>query len=447
MNAYRKLPAKGIFFTIALLLLFLFSPAGLRAQYLIVDCTGATPGAYPTINAAVPNATPGSFILVTGPCTETVFLNGLSNLNLGAYYGQTANINGTISISNSENVMLYGLNVTNPAGNGISVSNSRSISLDVCTSSGNAGVGLSVGGMSDVTVGASGGFDHNTAGGMNITGNSLVAIVAWAGPVDISNNGGPGVWASQANFSTLGSTTISNNVFGAGSNSGFGIDLRGGAHGQIGAIFGPNVISGNQSGGAWLQETAEISFWSIGQPNLIQSNGPVGVSAGLGSQVTFADISGPLGAQISDHTSAGVDLYANSQAYFLGGNQVLRNGNVTNARSAGIRVDGNSEVFLRGGQVALNNGPGILALVNSSADFAGVTFSGNTQGEIITCDSSSTMVSDLTRPNSPFLPAGVVCRTPHALGNRDIFKALPQPQDWSARKAQYDRYAKLAVKH
>jgi hypothetical protein len=447
MKVFKKLTASSLFLSIPLLGMFLLCPTGVRAQYLIVDCTGANTSAYPSINAALLNATPGSFILVTGPCAENVSLYGQNALNLGAYYGQTATINGEISINNSQNVFLYGLNVTNAAGDGISVSNSRGISLNVCSSSGNAGVGLRVGGMSDVTIGASGGFDRNTAGGMNIGGNSLVAVVAWAGPVDISNNGGPGVWASQANFSTIGSTTISNNVFGTGSNSGFGIDLRGGAHAQIGALFGPNVISGNQNGGASLQENAEISFWSIGQPNEIQTNGPVGVLAGFGSQVTFADISGPLAALITDHTSAGVDLYANSQAYFLGANQVLRNGTLTNPRSAGIRVDGNSEVFLRGGQVAQNYGPGILALVNSSADFTGVTFAGNAGGEIIDCDSSSWMVSDLTRSSSALAAAGVACRIPHALGNRDGFKSLPTTPDWSAHKAQYDKYAKLAVKH
>jgi hypothetical protein len=226
----------------------------------------------------------------------------------------------------------------------------------------------------------------------------------------------------------------------------FGIDLRGGAHAQIGALFGPNTISGNQSGGASLQETAEISFWSIGQPNVIQNNGPVGVTAGLGSQVTFADISGPLGAQITDHASAGVELYGNSQAYFLGANQVLRNGTLTDPRSAGIRVDGNSEALLRGGQVAQNNGPGILALVNSSVDFTGVTFTGNGGGDIIDCDSSSWMVSDLAKPNR--VPgAGVACRTPHALGNREISKTEPSIPDWSANKALHDKYAKAAVKH
>jgi hypothetical protein len=447
MRVSKKLTASSLFLSIPVLVMFLFCPTGVRAQYLIVDCTGANTSAYPSINAALPNATPGSFILVTGPCTENVSLYGQNALNLGAYYGQTATINGSISVSNSQNIFLYGLNVTNPTGNGISVSNSRGISLNVCSSNGNSGVGLLVNGMSDVTIGASGAFSHNAGAGMNITGNSMVAIVAWAGPVDISSNVGAGVYASEGNFSTLGPTTITNNVFGGTFSPGYGIDLRGGAHAQIGALFGPNMISGNQNGGASLQENAEISFWSIGQPNQIQSNGPVGVLAGFGSQVTFADISGPLAALITDHTNAGVDLYANSQAYFLGANQVLRNGTLTNPRTGGIRVDGNSEVFLRGGQVAQNYGPGILALVNSSADFTGVTFAGNAGGEIIDCDSSSWMVSDLARSSSALAAAGVACKTPHALGNRDVFKSLPPTPDWSGHKALYDKYAKLAVKH
>jgi len=446
MNAWKKLMTSCCNSTIPMILLFLFCPAGLRAQALVVDCTGANPNAYRSINAALPNATPGAFILVTGPCTENVFLNGQTGLNLGAYYGQTATINGSISINNSQNLFLYGLNVTNLAGDGISISNSRGISLNVCASNANAGVGLRVGGMSDVTIGASGAFDHNAFGGININSNSLVALVAWAGPVDISNNSGPGVWESGSSvFTTLGPTNITNNVSGPGTNPGFGLELLGGARAQVGGLFGPNTVAGNQAGGAFLQENSEISFFSLGQPNLIQGNGPVGVSVGLGSQVTFFDISGPLGAQITDHTSAGVDLYANSQAYFHGTNQVLRNGTVTDPHSAGIRVDGNSEAFLRGGQVAQNYGPGILALVNSSADFTGVNFAGNAQGEIIDCDSSSWMVSDLAQPNR-VPPAGVLCKTPHALGNRDISKALPPTPDWSAQKARHDRYTKFAIR-
>jgi hypothetical protein len=83
-------------------------------------------------------------------------------------------------------------------------------------------------------------------------------------------------------------------------------------------------------------------------------------------------------------------------------------------------------------------------LVNSSADFSGVSFSGNSG--VIACDSSSTMISDLAGPNST-PPAGVSCRTPHGLGGRQILKTQPTVPDWSAHKAQHDKYVKVAVKH
>jgi len=449
MKEFRNLKDSSLFLSVSVFAMFLLCPTGARAQqYLTVDCTGANTSAYTSINAALPNALPGAFILVTGPCTENVNLNQVSNLNLGAYYGQTAVLNGGINITNSDNVTLYGLNVTNTSGNGISVSSSRGTQLNVCSSSGNSGMGLSVNNMSDVTVGASGAFDRNGNGGINVNGNSLVGLDAWAGPVDISNNSGPGVWESGGSlFSTLGPTTIMNNVSGVGTNPGYGIQLLGGAKAQIGALFGPNVISGNQAGGASVGENAEISFWNIGPSNQIQNNGPVGVSVGLHSQVTFYDLSGPVGAVIADHTSAGVELYAGSQANFFGVNQVMRNGSAADPRSAGIRLDGNSEMYMRGGQVTQNSGPGILALVNSSADFTGVTFSGNAQGQAITCDTSSWMVSDLTKPGSLFSPTGVACRTPHLLGNRGWLNAFSPNTDWSVPKARFDKYAKAAVKH
>lgn len=184
---------------------------------------------------------------------------------------------------------------------------------------------------------------------------------------------------------------------------------------QLSAPANPHRNESQPGRNSYSQDRAAAprsAFFSLGQPNLIQGNGPFGVAAGLGSQVTFAQITGTVNAQITDHTSAGVDLYGNSQAYFLGTNQVLRNGTVTDPRSAGIRVDGNSEAFLRGGQVAQNKGPGILALVNSSVDFTGVNFSGNAEGEITDCDSSSWMVSDLGRPNSALPTMGVACSPP-----------------------------------
>jgi hypothetical protein len=223
------------------------------------------------------------------------------------------------------------------------------------------------------------------------------------GLLDISNNGADGVYTSGGSFGTWGNTTLANNAA-------WGIELNGGARVQVGTVFGSNNIMGNPSGGATATEESEISLWNInGLQTMIRGNGAIGVSVGFSSQATFFD-----GDQISDHTSAGVDVYANSQAHFTGANSVFRNGTLSDPLSAGIRVDGNSEAFLRGGVVSHNNGPGILALVNSSVDFSGVTFSGDSGGVII-CDSSAAMVSDQMQPNST-----IRCKTPHTLGKRTI---------------------------
>jgi hypothetical protein len=421
------------------LLLSMLAPAGLHAQ-LMVDCSGADPNAFPTINSALPHVTPGSSVIVMGTCNEDVVLQGLNGFSLGAWWGQAASINGKISVLNSGVVYLYGLNVSNAAGDGFLVASSKSVVLDACTSSGNNGIGLNVTGMSDVIASSPAAFDNNSNGGINVSSNSNLYLAAWNGVIDVSNNIGPGIYVTQAALTSLGHTTIANNRFGSFLFSGYGLDLRGGARAQFGAISGPNILLGNESGGASVTENAELSFWTGGQPNIIQSNGPVGVSAGFGGQITLFN-----SVQIMDHAGPAVDLYANSQAYLFGQNQVLRNGVAGDPLSAAIRVDGNSQALLRGGDISQNIGPALLALVNSSVDFTGVNFSGNTSG-IITCDSTATMISDLARPETT-PAAGVRCKTPHALRNRRVTKAQTSAPDLTAYRALQAKYRKVATRH
>jgi hypothetical protein len=199
MNAYRNRLWKALRVLIPGVLVSLCSGA-LRAQ-LNVDCSGTNPNAYPTINAALQNVNnPGGVIFVTGTCNENVFLFAQNFLTLGAYTGQSAQINGNVSIVNSTSVLLYGLSVTNGFGDGIDVNSSRAVMLDSCASTGNAGVGLAVNGTSDVSINVTGSFDYNTRGGLNIGSNSMVSVFTWTGlNVDISGNAGPG-FASQLSY-------------------------------------------------------------------------------------------------------------------------------------------------------------------------------------------------------------------------------------------------------
>jgi hypothetical protein len=127
-----------------------------------------------------------------------------------------------------------------------------------------------------------------------------------------------------------------------------------------------------------------------------------------------------------------------------GPNVISNNGNGADPRSAGVVVDGNSEAYLRGGTISANAGPGILALVNSSVDSVGATFSGNTGG-IITCDSSAYMVSDLNPANGNPSP-GIGCRAPHHLGNRRDSSAAPVAPDITPQKNRAAQYRKFATR-
>jgi Right handed beta helix region len=431
--------AQKYIFIAGLMAIFTAALPGIsRAQFLLVDCSGTNPYAYPSINAALPFAGQGAFIAVTGTCNETVVLNGLNNLTLGAFYGQTANLTGQLIILSSHLVYVYGLNITNPVGEGVYIQKSD-VTLDTVSSSGNAGTGLQVTQTSDVTINAMGTFNNNQGYGILNDANSFTHIVSWAGTTDISNNQTSGVSLGQANFLTFGNTHIANNGPIPSTDLRVAIDIRGGGKAQIGGLFGANVIENNPNGGVSLQENAEISFWSISSngPNIIRNNGPFGVKAGFGSQVTL------VGATVSGHTGPGVDIYAHSQLYGtsqlsgLSSTQIENNATAGGSLNAGIRVDGNSEALLRGVTISQNNGPAILALVNSSADFAGVTFSGNTS--VITCDAGSTMVSDL--PLTSRIPAaGVSCATAHTLGNRAVSVPAPAVPDISIWKKMHNSY-------
>jgi len=367
--------SRNYLFVVGILLLVLAIPPQVYGQY--VDCSGNDPYAFPSITAALATAGPGSWITVVGTCNENVYISNLNNIGISALWQQTAAINGMLSIQNSENVNLYGLNVTNAAGDGIQVGNSRSVILDTCSGNGNAGKGMTIGPTSDVNITTAGSFSNNGDTGITLNARSSLQILAWGGSVTISGNKNAGIYASTSYVEGLGNIVIEN-TSGSTANglvSGFGIDLRGQSILQMGTIFGSNVIQNNHSGGVSLQENVEASFWggptiiANGALNVIQNNGDVGLIAGFGTQVTFFD-----SVYISGHSDYGVDLYANSQLYANGKNQFVRNATGTELLRSGLRVDGNSEAYFRGGQFLQNGGPAITALVNSSIDLTGATF-------------------------------------------------------------------------
>jgi|SRR5579864_1117184 len=420
----------GQTFLLLFLSLTLF-PLALHAQ-LFVDCSGTNPTAFPTITAALQQAPAnGATIFVTGSCNETVNIYGMQGLNLGAFFGQTATINGALTISNSQNVFLYGVQMTNSPVDGITVSDSTAILLESCSATGSRFNGLRAQNMSDVAIiGAGGSFDNNASSGIWANVGSLVWLNNWAGPVDVSNNSLDGIECEQSTCGILGNTTLLNNGIS-------GIDLVGGSKMEVAAYYGPNLIQGNTSSGVSARERSRISIFT--PHTSIRSNGPVGVAVGFGSQVTLSDV------EISGQSSAALDLYGNSQAWLFGANQIENNGSSGDPASAALRIDGNSEVFLRSGTIRNNIGPALLALVNSSVDFSDVIFAVNTGG-IVSCDNTAVVVSDLSPAVlGPLQAAG--CKTPRRVGNREVAKPALQRPNSAAQKARHDNYVALSKQH
>lgn len=421
------------------LVFLLLLPATGRAQ-MWVDCTGNTPGAYPTISSALYQAGFGSTIVVlAGPCNEGwVSISGAKNLSLGSVWGQRVAVNGTLQISQSQGVYLYGLDVSQSSYAGIVVSESQGVVVDSCTSSRNSGVGLDVSEGSEALIVGPGEFNFNGSGGISIGGKSVVTTNWGGGPIDISNNGGSGVILNASTFYTWGNLAVGNNSVNSSWLSGSGVQASQGSQVGLGACTGPITISVNQGGGVSVVENSQASIYPCtpGTNNpLIANNGSYGVFVGMGGQATISSV------EISGNSGPAVDLYANSQAYLVNANNLHNNGNSTDPSLAGVRVDGNSHLVLRGGTIAQNSGPGILALLNSSADFTGVSFSSNTGG-VIVCDSSAYMISDLV-VGSPTAP-GVGCRTPNNLGNRLVKFAQPPPPASTAVKTLEAKYKTLA---
>lgn len=433
----------------AMALILLISPRA-RGQFL-VDCSGNTPDAYSTINSVLPLLSDGAAVRISGPCTENVTINGLRNLWIGTDWGQTASLQGNLTINEVHNLFLHGMNITNPSGNGINITDSVGVKLDACSSSNNANMGMNIR-NSVVYIQDTGSFDNNGNYGVYATGTGNLQFNGYGGPISISDNLGDGIALQDGNMSTLGNMIISNNkpyppnTMGYGSNgSGFGINLWGHARGVLWGIFAPDLISGNQAGGVAVHEGSEISISgpveiTPGVPigHVIDGNGPVGVSVGMGSQATIWN-----GVQIAHHTDAAVDVFQKSQVFIVGNFIITNNGTgpaTPNLAHAGIRVDGNSEAYIRGGQISQNLGAGILALVNSSIDLSGATLTSNLGGPIV-CDSSAWLVTDLTLVR----PSGITCNAPRTFTIRPLVSSTPPLRitDVSEMKAEQARYRQL----
>jgi hypothetical protein len=411
-----------------------------------VDCSNPS-AQFPTISSAVAAATDGTSIYVPpgSTCTENVTVGYLKNVAIVTDWMQSFNLVGNLTIQSSHTAEIQGMIVTNPSGDGIDVNNSTDVTLTFVQSVNNTGAGLVLT-SSQVTIGGAGTFSNNGGIGINASVNSTLAISAWGGIVDISNDTNFGINADRSVMNLFGNMTINNTkaVPGGSFPNGFGINEFGGAKAGIFAGFGPISISSNANGGVSLQETSEMSMggnisWAPYLVN-IQGNGPLGVALDYGASLTLIG-----GVTITDHTTAGVSLYGNSQTAIYNSNQIVHNGTGTDSDRAGIQVTNGSQALVSTASIQNNGGPGILGLLHATLDVEGSTFSSNAGGAIA-CDQSTALETDL--PHS-VLGSANACTVsspgnhqPHGSGNMNL--GLP---DWRSIKARSVKLNGMITSH
>src|SRR5215467_237535 len=277
-----KLCALGLKSLIGILVIGLL-PATALAAGAVVDCTGATPGAFTTITAAIaslPAIGPNS-ISVVGTCHENVVFFAHTDLTIFGNPSATVvpgNANGhLLAINNSQRILILG--ITFDGGRGAIVDENSSVTFNTVTRQNSAGIGLTSidsfvhianstvqnSTRSGISVGGGTFYVDSDVTGTTVTGNGRAGISVLTGHLIL--NGGDGVTPGTQNV-------ISNNT-------GVGVAVANSSEADINS---DNRIDGNHGNWALLVLNGSSVLMSDG---IINNNAGLGVHCGGTSHCEF----------------------------------------------------------------------------------------------------------------------------------------------------------------
>src|SRR5215467_7263930 len=197
------------------MLLFLLVPSLMFGAGAVVDCSGATPGAFTSITAALaslPAAGPNS-ISVVGTCHENVVFIGRSDLIIFGNPTATVvpgNANGhLLAINSSTRIGIQ--NLTFDGGRGIIVDENSKVDFDNITVQNSTGIGLtSIDSLvhianstiqnstrSGISIGGGTFYVDSDVTGTTVTNNGRIGIAVLTGHLIL--NGGDGVTPGTQN--------------------------------------------------------------------------------------------------------------------------------------------------------------------------------------------------------------------------------------------------------
>ena len=372
-----KFCTSGIKLLLAILC-FALLPAAAYGAGAVVDCSGATPGAFTTITAALatlPAAGPNS-ISVTGTCTESVSI--VNRTDLVIFGNPTATVQSgnpnarLLLISDSKRVSIQG--ITFSGSRGILVFDNSRVNFDTITVQNSGGLGIT---SNDSQVHLFNSMVKNNArSGVSVNGGTFDVD----GGVTISGNGRSGISASIARLrlnggdGTPGTENVINN------NTGVGVSVFNSATAEIN---GDNRITNN--GGSYGLIVIHTSTLTMSD-GIINNNTGIGVHCGETSHCEWGGVT-----QINGNGGGGIEITDHSDAYLDGGIQI--SGNTGN----GVLVDLSSLLNSLGGNTINNNTRHGIEVNNLSVlKFAAIdTVTGNTEKSLV-CDNDSLVLGDIS---------------------------------------------------
>jgi hypothetical protein len=367
-----------LLFVCSLLLLSSFA----FAANAVVDCSGATPGAFTTIHdalASLPAAGP-NLISVTGTCHENVVMAGRTDLNISGNPSATVvpgNANGhLLAIDASQRVGIQ--NITFDGGHGALVSNNSQVEFLNITIQNSLGIGLttidSLVHIADSTIKAS------ARSGISVGGGTFYVDSAETGTT-VTANGRTGISVLTGHLILNGGDEVTpgtENVI--SNNAGVGVAVANSAEADIN---GDNRIIGNQ--GAFGLEVIHTSTVLMSD-GTISSNAGIGVHCGETSHCEWSGIT-----KIDSNGKGGIEITDHSDAYLDGGIDISGNTGV------GVLVDLSSLLNSLGGNTINNNtDDGIVLNTLSVLKFAANdTITGN--GKLaLECNNNSMVSGDIS---------------------------------------------------
>jgi len=363
-------------------LLLLFSHLAF-ADGAVVDCSGATPGAFTSITAALaslPAAGPNS-ISVTGTCHENVVMFGRTDLTIFGNPSATVvpgNVNGhLLSINASQRIGIQ--NLTFDGGRGALVNDNSRVDFTSVTIQNSQGIGLtsidSLVHIADSTI------KNSTRSGISIGGGTFYVDSDVTGTT-VTANGRSGISVLTGHLILNGGDEVTpgtENVI--SNNTGVGVAV---ANSSEADISGDNRIIGNQ--GAFGLEVIHTST-VIMTDGTISSNAGIGVHCGETSHCEWAGIT-----TIDNNLKGGIEITDHSDAYIDGGIDISNNTGV------GVLVDLSSLFNSLGGNTINNNTADAVVLNTLSVlkFAANDTITPSAGNLALNCNNGSLVVGDVS---------------------------------------------------